>query len=46
MFRFHNARTTKATSCAYTITLAKKDMKTASEAKLFPLKKNCKSFAY
>ena len=32
MLRFHNARIAKATSCAHTITLDKKDIKTASEA--------------
>ena len=44
MFRFHNARTTKATSCAYTITLAKKDIKTASEAQLFSPKEKLQKF--
>ena len=44
MFRFHNARTAKATSCAYTITLDKKDIKTASEAKPFSPKEKLPKF--
>ena len=44
MFSFYNARPAKATSCAYTITLDKKDIKTASEAQFFSPKEKLPKF--